>query len=63
MVQSFTYSRCFAVYNLENPQPWDEFTLSKSSGLLQQLNSFLFHLLIALFSKVLQQSSILCMVL
>jgi len=46
---------------VENPQPWDDFTLSMSSGLLQQLNGFLCHFLIALFSKILQQSSILCM--
>ena len=48
---------------VENPQPWDDFTLSMSSGLLQHLNGFLFNFLIALFSKVLQQSSILYMVL
>jgi len=48
---------------VENPQPWDDVTLSMSSGLLQHLNGFLFCLLIALFNKILQQSSILYMVL
>ena len=48
---------------VENPQPWDDVTLSMSSGLLQHLNGFLFHFLIALFNKLLQQSSILYMVL
>ena len=48
---------------VENPQPWDDVTLSMSSGLLQHLNGFLFCFLIALFNKILQQSSILYMVL
>ena len=43
----------------ENLQPWDDVTLSMSSGLLQDLNGFLFHFLIALFNKILQQSCIL----
>ena len=64
MVLSFTYSRCdFEKYQsllpalksiVENPQPWDDVTLSMSSGLLQHLNGFLFCLLIALFNKILQ---------
>ena len=48
---------------VENPQPWDDVTLSMSSGLLQHLNGFLFRFLIALFNKLFQQSSILYMVL
>ena len=48
---------------VENPQPWDDVTLSMSSGLLQHLNGFLFCFLIALFNKLFQQSSILYMVL
>ena len=50
-------------YTVENPQTWDDFTLSMSSGLLQQLNGFLLHILIAPLSKILQQSSTLYMVL
>ena len=48
---------------VENPQPWDDVTLSMSSGLLQHLNGLLFRFLIALFNKILQQSSILYIVL
>ena len=48
---------------VENSQPWDDVTLSISSGLLYHLNGFLVHFLIALFNKVFQQSSILYMVL
>ena len=46
----------------ENPQHWDEIALSMSSGLLQHLNGFLFSFLIALFNKILQQSSVLYMI-
>ena len=48
---------------LENPQTWDDITLSMSSGLLQHLNSFVFCFLMTLFNKIFQQSSILFMVL
>ena len=48
---------------LENPQTWDDITLSMSSGLLQHLNSFVFCFLMTLFNKIFQQSSILYMVL
>ena len=44
---------------VEKPQSWDDATLTQASGLLQQLNSFLFCFLLFLFNKVLEQSSIL----
>ena len=48
---------------VENPQGFDDVTLTQTSGLLQYLNSFLFCFLMILFNKILQQSAILYMVL
>ena len=44
---------------VENPQHWGDVTLSMPIGIVQHLIGFLFHFLIALFNKILQQSSIL----
>ena len=44
---------------VNNPQSWDDGSLTQASGLLQYLNSFLFCFLIFVFHKIFEQSSIL----
>ena len=47
----------------DNPKIWDDAALTQASGLLQYLNSFVFCFFICLFHKILEQSSILYMIL
>ena len=44
---------------VDNPQGWDDSTLTQASGLLQHLSSFVFCFLIFIFNDILHQSSIL----
>ena len=48
---------------VDNPQSWDDGSLTQASGLLQYLNSFLFCFLLFVFNKIFEQSSILFTVL
>ena len=48
---------------VDNPQNWDDGSLTQASGLLQYLNSFLFCFLLFVFNKIFEQSSILFTVL
>ena len=43
---------------VDNPQSWDDGSLTQASGLLQYLNSFLFCFLVFVFNKISEQSSI-----
>ena len=49
----------------DNPKIWDDVALTRAFGLLQYLNSFVFCFcfFICLFHKILEQSSILSMIL
>ena len=48
---------------IENPQGWDDASISQASGLYHFMNSFLFCFLVHVFDKILEQSSLLYMVL
>ena len=48
---------------IENPQGWDDASISQASGLYHFMNSFLFCFLVHVFNKILEQSSLLYMVL
>ena len=48
---------------IENPQGWDDASISQASGLYNFMNSFLFCFLVHVFNKILEQSSLLYMVL
>ena len=48
---------------VDNPKSWDDGSLTKESGVLQYLNSFLFCFLVFVFNKIFEQSSILFSVL
>jgi len=43
---------------VDNPQSWDDGSLTQASDLLQYLNSFLFGFLVFVFNKIFEQSSI-----
>ena len=45
--------------NIENPQGWDDASISQASGLYHFMNCFLFCFLVQFFNKILEQSSIL----
>ena len=48
---------------IEHPQGWDDASISQASGLYHFMNSFLFCFLIHVFNRILEQSSLLYMVL
>ena len=48
---------------IENPQAWDDASISEASGLYHFKNNFLFCFLIQVFNKILEQSSLLNMAL
>jgi len=48
---------------IENPQGWDDASISQASGLYHFMNSSLFCFLVHVFTKILEQSSLLYMVL
>ena len=51
------------VRTIENPQGWNDASISQASGLYHFMNSFLFCFLVHFFNKTLEQSSLLYMVL
>ena len=48
---------------IENPQGWDDASISQASGLYHFMNSFLFCFLVHVFNTILEQSSLLYMAL
>ena len=48
---------------IEHPQSWDDASISQASGLYHFMNSFLFCFLVHVFNRILEQSSLLYMVL
>ena len=48
---------------IENPQGWDDASISQASGVYHFMNSFLICFLVHVFTKIVEQSSLLYMVL
>ena len=61
MVLLFTYLQCTRI--IDNPQGWDDASISQASGLYHFMSSFLFSFLAHIFNRILEQSSLLNMVL